>query len=169
MQIMWHEYWLLISQSPDLVVKNLYRSTLIIPPNFVSTGTGTATGTPVPIPATTGKYRLLIGQYWSRDLKTGLLLVNIGLVTWIWKLDSYWSIKVTWPWLVNTSQVTLIGQYKSRDLNTGLWLVIAVDPSNGGRCGDVVATPLMENFAYCLDMCNRHSFTPSSQVNTGLW
>ena len=46
----------------------------------------------------------------------------------------------------------------------GVLDVTTVDPSNGGRCGDVVATDLMKNFAYCLDMCSQHSFKPSSQV-----
>lgn len=48
-------------------------------------------------------------------------------------------------------------------LSTALGPPTTVDPSNGGRCGDVAATPTMENFAYCLDMCVQHSFTPSSQ------
>ena len=39
-----------------------------------------------------------------------------------------------------------------------------VDPSNGGCCGKILATDLMKNFAYCLDECSQHSFSPSSQV-----
>ena len=38
------------------------------------------------------------------------------------------------------------------------------DPSNGGCCGQVLGTDLMKNFAYCLDGCSQHSFTPSSKV-----
>ena len=75
-----------MGKSPDLLKKDLYASTLIIPPNFISTISG------LPVPATT------------------------------------------------------------------------VDPSDGGRCGGVVATDLMKNFAYCLEMCSQHSLTPSSQV-----
>ena len=41
------------------------------------------------------KHWSLIGQYWSRDLITGLWLVNTCLITWI--LASDWSILVTRP------------------------------------------------------------------------
>ena len=53
----------------------------------------------------------MIGQYWSRDLNTGLWLVNTDHSTWI--LVSDWSILVTW-----SEYWPVIGQYRSRDLNT---------------------------------------------------
>ena len=56
--------------------------------------------------------------------------------------------------------------FQDQDGNTISPPATTVDPSNGGRCGDVVATDLMKNFAYCLDMCSQHSFSPSSQVMT---
>ena len=49
-------------------------------------------------------YSLLIGPHRSRDLITGLWLVNTGHVTWI--LASNWSALVTWP-----EYCLLIGQY----------------------------------------------------------
>ena len=85
------------------------------------------------------QYWPLIGQYRSRDLNTGVWLVNTGHVTLILE---YCSLINTGLWLVNTGRVTLIlacdwstqvtwpeywpviGQYKSRDLNTGLLLVL---------------------------------------------
>ena len=64
----------------------------------------------------------------------------------------------------NPKTTLIIPQNSANAANPAVAIPTTIDPSDGGRCGVVAATPDMKNLAFCISMCTLHSFTPSSQV-----